>query len=155
MAKREKYADLVTRAAALDLRAHILEIATTDYPDALYRHRTGTDVYLWRAFRLPCAAGGYVVCICAPAGSTTNARHLGRGAFSFRRVFFAERLDQLIGAVRDRWNARAWAEMGAAQAIAVFERKRAELLGLAAADVAPAAPAAAPDLGSAAYEAES
>src|SRR5262252_9905139 len=84
MAKREKYADLVTRAAALDLRAHILEIATTDYPDALYRHRTGTDVYLWRAFRLPCAAGGYVVCICAPAGSTTNARHLGRGAFSTR-----------------------------------------------------------------------
>ncbi len=45
----------------LETKNHILEIATTEMPDQVYRHRVGRDTYTWKAYRLAGCAGGYVI----------------------------------------------------------------------------------------------
>ena len=111
MAKKLSYADLLTDRDALKIREHILGITVTDSPDASSQHHDGRDRYMWRAYRLTGAAGGYVV-------GVFHGHLNGRPS-----LFYVERLDVAAQQVRERYS--SFADCGMCAAVSQFLNARA------------------------------
>ncbi len=115
--KKQNAADILAERDILKIREHILTVAYLEQADATYRHRDGRDTYVWKAYRLNGAAGGYLV------GTFNGFANHGPS------MLYVERLDTAIEQVQHR--ASSFIDCGMCAAVHFFTNKRFELTRVA------------------------